>query len=138
MSRIILAAPACLLAALCGGCLERTITITSEPPGALVWLNDAEIGRTPVTTGFMHYGTYDVRLELEGYEPVRTHMDADAPLYEYPPLDLVATALPARISTDIAWHFTLSPGLERSLAPEEFERGLIERARETRNLAGGR
>ncbi len=48
------------------GCVERTITITSDPPYALVWLNDEEIGRTPVTVPFTFYGKYDVRLIHEG------------------------------------------------------------------------
>ncbi len=39
------------------GCVQRTITITSDPPGALVWLNDREIGRTPLDVNFVYYGT---------------------------------------------------------------------------------
>ena len=30
------------------GCVERRIWIDTDPPGALVWLNDAQLGRTPV------------------------------------------------------------------------------------------
>jgi hypothetical protein len=56
-----------LIALVClGGCIRRSITITSQPAGALVWLNDEEIGRTPVTVPFTYYGVYDVRLEHEG------------------------------------------------------------------------
>jgi hypothetical protein len=47
------------------GCVERTISITSEPEGALVYLNDEEVGRTPVSVPFTFYGVYDVRLEHE-------------------------------------------------------------------------
>lgn len=47
------------------GCIERTITITSEPSGSLVHLNDEEVGRTPLTVPFTFYGVYDVRLEHE-------------------------------------------------------------------------
>jgi hypothetical protein len=53
-------------ASLLAGCLERTITITSDPTGALVHLNDAEVGRTPVTVPFTFYGNYTVRLEHPG------------------------------------------------------------------------
>ena len=49
------------------GCIERTISITSEPSGALVHLNDDEVGRTPLTVPFTFYGVYDVRVE---HEPV--------------------------------------------------------------------
>ncbi len=57
------------LAAVCmgpTGCVQRTITITSDPPHAIVWLNDEEIGRTPVTVPFTFYGKYDVRIVHEG------------------------------------------------------------------------
>ncbi len=52
--------------ALLAGCVERLITVHSSPAGALVYLNDEEIGRTPVSVPFKYYGTYDVRLEHEG------------------------------------------------------------------------
>ena len=48
------------------GCVERLITVRSQPSGALVYLNDEEVGRTPVTVPFTFYGYYDVRLEHEG------------------------------------------------------------------------
>ena len=47
------------------GCVQRTISITSRPSGALVHLNDEEVGRTPLTVPFTYYGTYDVRLSHE-------------------------------------------------------------------------
>ncbi len=55
------------LAAVCmlGGCVERLITVKSKPAGAIVYLNDEEIGRTPATVPFRFYGVYDVRLEAE-------------------------------------------------------------------------
>ncbi len=108
------------------GCLERTITITSTPPDAIVWINDVEVGRTPVTTGFNHFGDFDVRLRHEGYEPLVTHHTAHEPLYEYAPFDLVATAWPGRIQTKLEWHFDLTP-----LAPPtpETDASLVERAK---------
>ena len=57
---------AAAFAFLCTGCIERLITVRSQPPGALVYLNDEEVGRTPVTVPFKFYGVYDVRLEHEG------------------------------------------------------------------------
>lgn len=90
------------------GCVERTISITSNPPGALVYLNDKEVGRTPVTTPFMWYGTYDVRLEAEGYRPLWTKAKADQPIWDLPGLDLVAEMIPDGKS-EIKWHFDLEP-----------------------------
>lgn len=114
------------------GCLERRLSITSEPPGALVWVNDVELGRTPVEADFVYYGEYDVRVQLEGYEPIQKRVTASQPLYEYPPIDLVAGALPVDFENIVKWHFDLQPALEQSQTPEEFERGLLERARGTR------
>lgn len=54
------------IAALLTGCVERLITVHSTPAGALVYLNDEEVGRTPVSVPFKYYGTYDVRIEHEG------------------------------------------------------------------------
>jgi hypothetical protein len=119
---------ACALAL--GGCLERTITVTSEPPGALVTINSVEVGRTPVSTAFMYYGVYDVRVRRDGYIPVWEKREASAPIYEWPPLDLVAEAIPAEITTNIKWHFVLQPE-ERADAPGA-EEGLVARARDLR------
>lgn len=121
-----------------GGCLERRLTITSEPPGAIVWLNDAELGRTPVDSGFTYYGTYDVRLRLEGYEPVWLGKKVSAPLYEYPPLDLAAMASPVPIESNFHWHFVLEPSAETIQPRQQTEAALLDRAGQFRqNLGAG-
>lgn len=133
--RIALALGLCALA--CGGCLERRIQITSEPPGALVWVNDVEVGRTPTETSFTYYGVYDVRVRKDGYEPIVTSRKAKAPLYEYPPIDLLASATPADISTTVRWHFDLEPVPDAGdEAREAVETDLTERAREFRSRLG--
>lgn len=124
-----------LAAAALAGCSERRIRVTSEPPGALVWLNDREIGRTPVETGFTFHGDYDVRLELPGFEPVHTERRAKAPVHEYPGIDLVAMALPMKFESTIEWHFDLEPSLERSQSAEVFEASLVDRAEVLRQWA---
>lgn len=120
-------AAAALAALSAGGCMDRRIIITSEPSGALVHLNDAEVGRTPVQTRFLWYGTYDVRLSLDGYEPVTAGREAGMPIYEIPPLDLPASALPIR--TNIRWHFDLEPSPPATV---ETRDEVIRRARELR------
>jgi hypothetical protein len=118
----------CLVGACLGGCLERTVTITSEPEGAIVWMNDTEVGRTPLKTGFIYFGEYDVRLRKEGYEPVSTHRTAKAPIAEVAPVDIFTTAWPGRVKTDIKWHFDLTP------VQPAGEQELIDRARELQAL----
>jgi PEGA domain len=100
---LLLIVAACLLSV---GCIQRTISITSEPAGALVYLNDEEVGRTPVVVPFTFYGVYDVRMEAEGYHPLWTQQRAKAPWWETPGIDLMAEAVP-RGKAELQWHFTM-------------------------------
>lgn len=108
------------------GCVRRTLTITSEPDGALCWLNGREVGRTPVTVDFLHYGEYDVQLTHDGCEPLLTTGKADAPLWDTIPIDLISEAWPAEAHSDIRWHYVLQPRLTD-------RNELIERAAELRD-----
>jgi len=120
------------------GCLERTITVTSEPPGAIVVLNDVEIGRTPVTTEFTYFGVYDVRVRKDGYEPLVTRRETTTPWWEYPGVDLLAIAAPWRVKTSIEWGFELQPEIEPGSAEAlEAEAELLERATELRDATRG-
>jgi hypothetical protein len=120
----------CCAAFPAAGCLDRTVTVTSTPPGAIVALNDTEVGRTPVETAFTFYGDYDIRLRLEGYEPVVAHKNFNPPVYEWIPIDLIATALPFNITTREKVHFDLQPAQPLD---EQGEAALLQRARELRD-----
>jgi len=92
------------------GCVERKLTIRTEPPGALVVLNDEEIGESPVTVGFSWYGDYCVRISKEGYQTLDTHQALDGPWYDDFPFDFFAQILnPKRIVDSYEWTFELSP-----------------------------
>jgi hypothetical protein len=111
------------------GCVKRTISITSNPDGALVWVNDREVGRTPVTLGFVYYGEYDVRLEKDGQEPIMTSRWAKSPSWDYPVIDIVVESFSNQESL-VEWHFDLEP---RNDDPEP----LLQRARSAReNVVG--
>jgi hypothetical protein len=97
-----------LLLPIVTGCTQRMIHVTSEPSGALVYLNDEQVGRTPVSVPFTFYGVYDVRLEREGFAPMWTEANAVAPAWEYPGPDLVAELIPG-MRSDVRWHFDLQP-----------------------------
>ncbi len=107
------------------GCVRRTVTITTEPPGALVWLNDREVGRSPIEVDFDYYGTYDVRLERDGYEPMMTSGHASAPWWETVGLDLLAELTPVTLRSRVAWHYVLEP-------LNDDRETLVERARDLR------
>ena len=114
-----------MLPLLCTGCVRRTISIVTEPPGALVWLNDREVGRTPIEVEFLYYGTYDVRIVKDGYEPLITFGRADAPLWDMVGIDLAAELLPLELHSRIEWIYQLEPAMFD-------EPGLIQRARDLR------
>jgi hypothetical protein len=91
------------------GCVRRTIEITSTPSDALVWVNTREVGRTPVTFEFTYEGSYDVRLERKGSEPLVTFAATDPPIWDLPGPDFFAEIAPFEINRTVAWHFELQP-----------------------------
>jgi hypothetical protein len=63
------------------------MTVRSNPPGALVYVDDQEIGLTPVSASFTYYGTRKIQIFADGYEPLTVKQPFPAPWYEIPPLD---------------------------------------------------
>ena len=107
------------------GCVERRLTINTKPQGALVTLNDEEIGESPVTVNFNWYGDYCVRINKEGYETLDTHRDLKGPWYDHFPFDFFAQIVnPNRIVDSYEWTFELSP--RQQISRDE----LIQNARE--------
>lgn len=82
-----------LLAWPIAGCVERTMRITTQPPGAVVVVNDEEVGLSPVKFSFLWYGDYDIIIRKEGYRTVKSHHRVNAPWYQFPVIDLVAEHL---------------------------------------------
>ncbi len=99
---------ACVLLVTASGCVERKLTITSEPSGALVYLSSQEIGRTPVTIPFTWYADYEVILRREGYETLKDHWNVTPPGYDVPPLDLFSELAPWTYRVHKSKHFTLT------------------------------
>jgi hypothetical protein len=91
------------------GCVERQLTINTNPAGAQVLLNDEEVGVSPVTTTFSWYGDYNVSIRKEGYQTLTTHQKLQAPWYDYFPFDFVTDVLyPGHIIASYQWSFDLS------------------------------
>ena len=113
------------------GCVERTAKIQTQPPGALVIINDEEVGVSPVKFSFLWYGDYDIILRKPGYTTLKTHYQLNAPWYQWPPIDLVAeTMVPVMIHDDqVLPPFTLEP----EAAPSA--ENVVERAVELRERA---
>jgi hypothetical protein len=107
---LVVSGAALILGLLIGGCVERQLTINTQPQGALVVLNDEEIGTSPVTVSFNWYGDYNVRISKEGYETLKTHRKLKGPWYDKFPFDFFAQILnPKRIVDSYEWTFALAP-----------------------------
>lgn len=119
-----------ILATLAAGCVRRTMTIRTEPAGALVFLNDQEVGRSPASTDFLWYGDYDLILRKEGCETLQTHVKVTEPWYQVPPIDFFAEVLwPWWIHDTHSYDFALAP----KEPPDREE--VLQRAQETRERA---
>lgn len=112
-----------VLAPVVSGCVRRTLTIQTEPTGALVYLNDEEVGRSPVTTDFLWYGDYEVIIRKEAHQTLHTHAEIKAPWYQVPPIDFFAEVLYVGKIHDARF---LSYALEPERLPDREK--LLERA----------
>jgi hypothetical protein len=131
-----------LLALALTGCVERKIVIGSNPPGALVTLNDVEVGRTPVKVPFTWYGDYDIRLRYEQNvgtpeRPVikryylHTHKKTNTPWFDWLGVDLFTELAPAEFKDEQVWAFDIPEVVE----PTDEE--LIQRARDMQQQLQG-
>ncbi|MGD0382505.1 MAG: PEGA domain-containing protein [Thermoguttaceae bacterium] len=92
------------------GCVERRMTIRTNPPGALVYVDDYEIGATPVSTDFTYYGTRKIRIVKDGYETLTVMQPFPAPWYQYPPADFITeNFVPGKIRDQRILDYQLKP-----------------------------
>ena len=103
----------CILLVAAAGCVERKLTINTDPAGAQVFLNDEEIGVSPVTASFNWYGDYNVTIRKQGCVTLQTHRKLQAPWYDGFPFDFVVQDIyPGRIVDQYEWSFDLKPQKE--------------------------
>ena len=115
-----------------GGCgqIERQITVTSDPPDVLVFVNDVEMGRTPVTFDYTWYGDYRFELRKEGYEALFDNRHVRARPNQWVGIDLFTEMfVPVTLTDNKKFHFTLEPEKEVN------ETSFIRRAMEFRDEA---
>jgi len=106
---------------------KRTLTITSEPEGAQVRLDDERVGWTPITTEFHHYGTRRLTLAKDGYRVVSRQVELVPPWYARFPLDVVSEVLlPFGWRDRHELHFELEPGGDLLTTPDL--RSVLDRA----------
>ncbi len=111
------------IACVSSGCVRRRITVRSNPPGALVYIDDQEIGTTPVSTSFIYYGTRKFRLVKDGYETLTVLQNFRPPWYQLVPIDFASENLSP-------WEHRDERILDFDLVPQRIvpTRELMERA----------
>jgi hypothetical protein len=104
--------------------------VRTNPPGALVYVDNQQIGTTPCGVDFTYYGTREIRVVKSGYETLSVNQPIPTPWYQIPGIDFFSENLvPWRIRDDRVVSFNLSP--QRMVPPEE----LIGRAQQLRTAA---
>ena len=92
--------------------IRKVATITSEPPGAKVWVNNVYRGKTPVEIPYNWNWYYDITLKKPGYNDYCIRERFYAPVRHWIPFDFVAEAVPVR-SEEPQWrHYQLTPKVE--------------------------
>jgi hypothetical protein len=67
---------------LCSGCVTRRYTVRTDPPGALVIVNDEALGPAPASRSFVYYGNRKITLILDGYETKTLIQPINAPWWD--------------------------------------------------------
>jgi hypothetical protein len=103
------------------------MTVRTNPPGALVYVDDQEIGTTPVSTDFTYYGTRKIQLMKDGFETLTVKQAFFPPWYEWPVLEFFSENLwPVETRDEHLLNFQLQP---QQILPSEK---LLQRAEDLR------
>ncbi|MCA9240755.1 MAG: PEGA domain-containing protein [Planctomycetales bacterium] len=107
---------ACLLSS---GCVRRRLIVRTNPPGALLYVDNQQSGTTPCGVDFTYYGTRELRVVKAGYETQTINQPIPTPWYETPGVDFVSENLiPWRIRDDRVVSISLPPA--RMVPTEEL------------------
>jgi PEGA domain len=119
------------LCAAAGGCVHRRFTVRTNPPGARLFVDDYEIGTTPVSHDFTYYGTRKIRLVKDGYETLTILQPIPTPWWDLPGIDFVTENL---IPTELRDHRVLDFQMQpQVIVPTEQLMGRADELRRSRN-----
>ncbi|HNT35136.1 MAG TPA: PEGA domain-containing protein [bacterium] len=114
--------PSTLCLLLLTGCLHSYVNVASDPPGARVFFNHEDKGKTPAKIEFLWYGKQKIQLFKEGYQRKDEIVDVKCPPHLYFPLDLFFTAMPFKFEDNHHFTYTLTPNVpEPQEAPKAVQ-----------------
>lgn len=82
-----------LLSVFATGCVRRRLTVRTNPPGAMVYVDRQAIGPSPASTSLTYYGTRHIEVVGDGYRTEKILRTINPPWYQIPPLDFIAETL---------------------------------------------
>ncbi len=101
--------------------------LRTNPPGALAYVDDNEVGLTPVAISPIYYGSRKIRLVKDGYETQTFIQSVPPPWYEIPPLDFFSeNVVPGKIRDQRTFDYQMWP---QGVVPQE---DLLTRAEDLR------
>jgi hypothetical protein len=115
-------------AILCAGCAaQHELIVLSDPPGAIVRLDETIVGTTPHRQNFEDYGSRRITLYRNGYRTTSEIVKISPPWYAYFPLDFISEVLiPVGWKDSHEFHFQLE--LDDTSAAEPDIQPVLERA----------
>lgn len=114
------------------GCTDRLISLRTEPPDAVAYLDGKEVGHTPCEVPFTWYGDRELVLQKEGFRTKSQILEISAPWWQWPILDVLTdVVLPFLFTDRHEFTIVLEP---RSQDPKEAEE-VRKRAEELRRRA---
>jgi hypothetical protein len=112
------------------GCVRRRLNVRTNPPGALVYVDNQQIGTTPCSVDFTYYGTREIRLVKPGFETLTVNQPIPAPWWQYPGIDFISENL---VATKIRDNRTVTYNLAPQVIVPTQE--LVDRANQLRQDA---
>jgi hypothetical protein len=109
----------CLLFPAAGCAVQRELVVTSDPPGAIVRLDETIVGTTPYRNTFQDYGSRRLTLYRSGYRTTSEVVKISPPWYAYFPLDFISEVLiPVGWRDTHEFSFRLEPETGPAVEPD--------------------
>ncbi|MEE9392293.1 MAG: PEGA domain-containing protein [Planctomycetota bacterium] len=126
----------------CGGCAQRILRIETEPSGALVFMDNREIGRTPIEMPFVYGGVREFLIlkdergpgpDQGPMKPLIVRQEVENFYFDTFPFDLFVELSPVAITDVHEFHFVLEPSdtlASYEVDPDAYSDALKDRALE--------
>lgn len=96
------------------GCVRRRLAVRTNPPGAVVSVDNQVIGTSPAASSFTYYGTREIRIEKDGYRTETIRRRISPPWYQLPGLDFITETL-------VPWEIRDERIIDVELVPQTLE-----------------